>query len=85
MCSPSREAALNWNIWIRRFHRWVSIVFVAVVAAVFVALGAGRQPAYWVYLAPLLPLAFLALTGLYLFMLPYAARWRSGQRTGKMT
>jgi hypothetical protein len=24
----------------------------------------------------------LLLTGLYLFMLPYAAKWRSGRRTG---
>ena len=26
-------------------------------------------------------LAFLLLTGLYLFLLPYAAKWRSGQPT----
>jgi Domain of unknown function (DU1801) len=30
---------------------------------------------------PLLPLALLLLTGLYLFVLPYATRSRSGQRT----
>jgi len=30
---------------------------------------------------PLLPLALLLLTGLYLFVLPYAARWRSGRPT----
>jgi hypothetical protein len=29
--------------------------------------------------SPLLPLALLALTGLYLFALPYAARWRRGR------
>ena len=27
------------------------------------------------------PLALLFFTGLYLFVLPYATRWRSGQRT----
>jgi hypothetical protein len=27
-------------------------------------------------------LAFLFLTGLYLFVLPYAAKWRSGRNTG---
>jgi ABC-type polysaccharide/polyol phosphate export permease len=70
---------VNWNIWIRQIHRWVSIIFVAIVIAIFIILGTGREPAYWVYLTPLLPLVLLVLTGLYLFMLPYAARWRSGE------
>ena len=69
---------MNWNIWIRQIHRWVSIIFVAGVILIFIALGAGREPAYWVYLTPLLPLALLMLTGLYLFFLPYVA----GRRTG---
>ena len=30
----------------------------------------------------LLPLALLPFTGLYLFVLPYATKWRSGRRTG---
>ena len=32
---------------------------------------------------PLLPLALLLFTGLYLFVLPYATKWRSGRRTGE--
>jgi hypothetical protein len=32
--------------------------------------------------SPLLPLTLLLFTGLYLFVLPYAARWRSGRRSG---
>jgi hypothetical protein len=28
------------------------------------------------------PLALLLLTGLYLFVLPYAIKWRRGQRAG---
>ena len=70
---------MTGNVWIRPLHRWTSIVFVAVVAAIFVALGIGKQPAGWVYFLPLFPLALLALTGLYLFVLPYAARWRVGR------
>ena len=31
----------------------------------------------WVGLLALLPLALLLFTGLYLFVLPYATRWRS--------
>lgn len=67
---------MNWNKWIRQGHRWLSIAFTLVVSGIFITLGAGREPAQWVYLTPLAPLALLALSGLYLFALPYAARWR---------
>ena len=62
--------------WIRQFHRWMSIIFVIVAAGIFAALGAGQKPAIWVYYLPLLPLALLVLTGLYLFVLPYALKLR---------
>jgi ABC-type polysaccharide/polyol phosphate export permease len=68
---------LNWNMLIRQIHRWLSIIFAAVVAAIFIALGVGKEPAQWVYFLPLFPLALLMLTGLYMFALPYAVRWRS--------
>jgi hypothetical protein len=67
---------LNLNAWIRQSHRWVSIAFALVVAAIFVTLGLGKQPAQWVYYVPLAPLAFLSLTGLYMFALPYLGRGR---------
>jgi hypothetical protein len=74
---------LNWNTWVRQIHRWTSIVFTVTVIANFVALaqGGGAMPPPWVTYAPLLPLALLLLTGLYLFVLPHAAKWRSGQRS----
>jgi hypothetical protein len=56
--------------WIRQFHRWVSMIFVATVIANFVAMSRGTPPA-WVTYSPLLPLALLLLSGLYLFVLPY--------------
>jgi hypothetical protein len=71
----------------RRTHRWVSIAFTVAVVANFVAMTQGPPPA-WVTYAPLLPLAVLLLTGLYLFVLPYAARWRGARRadwTGGIT
>jgi hypothetical protein len=71
---------LNWNSWIRQIHRWLSIAFTATVIANFIALARGA-PLSWVTYSPLPPLAFLLLTGLYLFMLPYAAKWRTGRRT----
>jgi ABC-type polysaccharide/polyol phosphate export permease len=67
---------LTGNMWVRQIHRWLSIIFTAVVIAIFAALGLGKEPADWVYLLPLLPLALLLITGLYLFALPYAVKWR---------
>jgi hypothetical protein len=67
------------NSWIRQIHRWVSIIFTLTVIANFVAIAqasGGMPPAFITY-SPLLPLALLLFTGLYLFMLPYASRWRS--------
>jgi hypothetical protein len=62
---------MNWNKLIRQGHRWVSIVFTLLVTGLFVAQGFGHQPAEWVFLTPLAPLALLVLTGLHLFVLPY--------------
>ncbi len=62
------------NNWIRQFHRWVSAVFVLAVIATTIAL-AQKEPVMWMSYAPLLPLAFLAISGIYMFILPYAARW----------
>ena len=73
-------SASNWNDWIRRIHRWMSIAFTLTVIATFVAL-AQKEPLVWVSYVPLAPLAFLLFTGLYLFALPYVARWRRGRRT----
>lgn len=67
---------MNWNAGIRQAHRWLSIVFTLVVAGIFTALGLGRQPDEWVYFLPLFPLALMTLTGLYMFVLPYARRRR---------
>jgi hypothetical protein len=39
------------------------------------------MPPPWVTYSPLLPLALLMFSGLYLFVLPYAARRRRGQPT----
>ena len=73
---------MNWNKWVRQTHRWLSIAFTLTVIANFVALGAGKgQPPAWVTYSPLLPLALLLFSGLYMFALPYATKWRSGRRT----
>jgi len=72
---------MTWNIWIRQAHRWVSIVFTVTVVANFIALAItpGGTPPPWITYSPLLPLALLLFSGLYLFVLPYAARRRVGR------
>jgi hypothetical protein len=40
-----------------------------------------KKYTFWVGLLALLPLALLTLTGLYLFVLPYATKWRRGRPT----
>ena len=67
---------MNWNTRIRQTHRWLSIAFTVTVIANFVAMSRGEPPP-WVTYSPLLPLALLLFTGLYMFVLPYATRWRS--------
>ncbi len=70
----------TWNHSIRQFHRAVSIVFTLTVAANVVALAWGDGvPSPWVTYSPLPPLALLLVTGLILFTLPYAVRWRGGR------
>ena len=72
---------MNASQWIRQFHRWVSIVFTLTVVANFVdmARSGGQMEPTWITYSPLPPLLLLMLTGLYMFVLPYATRWRSGR------
>ncbi|MFY0582354.1 hypothetical protein ACN28S_56020 [Cystobacter fuscus] len=76
---------MNWNKLIRDTHRWLSIAFTVAVIANIVAMftqkpgagAAGQDPsAMLVGLLALFPLIVLLFTGLYLFALPYVARWR---------
>jgi hypothetical protein len=69
---------LNANNWIRRIHRWVSIAFTVGVVTYIVAMSQGQPPA-WMGLLALIPLILLLITGLYLFVLPYSARWRGAR------
>jgi hypothetical protein len=73
---------MNWNKWVRQAHRWVSVAFTVTVIANFVTMAVrGGMPPPWVTYSPLLPLALLMVSGLYLFVLPHAAKRRSRGRT----
>jgi hypothetical protein len=77
-----KEVTLNWNKWIRQTHRWVSILFTVAVIVTAIAL-AQKEPVVWMSFLPLPPLALLVFTGLYLFVLPYAAKLRAPAATEK--
>jgi hypothetical protein len=66
------------NTWIRQIHRWLSIAFTVAVIVNIVAL-IQKSSAVWIGILALIPLALLLLTGLYLFVLPYATKWRSAR------
>ncbi|OOG39463.1 hypothetical protein B0B52_15750 [Polaromonas sp. A23] len=67
---------MNWNLWIRQSHRWLSMVFTATVVANFVVrVVDSTEPSSWITYSPLLPLFLMLVTGLYLFALPHIAKW----------
>lgn len=64
---------MNWNKRVRQGHRGLSIAFTATVIANVIAVATG-QTMEWLYMLPLLPLALLIPTGLYMFVLPYVSK-----------
>ena len=70
---------MNWKKWVRQNHRFVSLVFTLAVMVNIVAVVEKKYSDRLGLLA-VFPLALLLLTGLYLFVLPYANKWR-GQRS----
>jgi hypothetical protein len=68
---------LEWNKWVRQLHRVMSITFTFAVLLNFLVVGQGAYPV-WLGILTLVPLALLLVTGLYMFALPYAVRWRRG-------
>jgi heme A synthase len=75
-----RGGQMNWNKWIRQTHRWLSMAFTLAVIVNIIAIAQKKYTA-GVGLLAVAPLALQFFTGLYLFALPYAARWRSKPRT----
>jgi heme A synthase len=71
---------LNWSKWIRQTHRWLSMAFTVAVIINIVAIAQKKYTAS-VGLLAVIPLALQFFTGLYLFVLPYATKWRSRQLT----
>ena len=79
--SSSEEVPLNWSKWVRQIHRWLSIAFTVAVIVNIVAVVLGKYTRS-IGLLAVFPLVLQLFTGLYLFVLPYGTKWRSGRRTG---
>jgi hypothetical protein len=72
---------MNWNKWVRQAHRWLSIALTVAIIVNGIAVVQGKY-SNRMGLAAVFLLALLLITGLYLFVLPYAGRLRGGRRTG---
>jgi hypothetical protein len=72
---------MNWNNWIRQTHRWASMAFTAAVIVNIIAI-AQKKYTDTVGLLAVAALAVQFVTGMYLFVLPYATKWRSARHTG---
>ena len=71
---------MSWNKWIRQTHRWLSVALTVAVIINGVAVVEGKYTSKLGLLA-VATLALLWLSGVYLFLMPYAAKWR-GRRAG---
>lgn len=61
---------MTFRDWMRQAHRWLGIALTVTILSNFGAMAFGPPPAPIVY-APLVPLALLVISGLYMFLLPY--------------
>lgn len=67
---------MNLGPGIRAFHRWTALLFMLTVIAASIAVARQDKDLLWITYLPLLPLALLTLTGMYLYFQPWIARWR---------
>jgi ascorbate-specific PTS system EIIC-type component UlaA len=70
---------MNSNKWIRLIHRWLSVALTVGMIVNLVAVLLHRYTNTLGLLA-VLPLALLFLTGEYMYVAHYAAKWRSTRR-----
>jgi hypothetical protein len=70
---------MNSNKWIRLIHRWLSAAMTVGMTINLVAVLLHRYTNTLGLLA-VLPLVLLFLTGAYLYVAHYAAKWRSARR-----
>lgn len=67
---------MNWVKWNRVIHRGTSIVFMLAVLVATYAAATGMDQTSVLYYLPLPPLFVQMATGLIMFVLHYAGKWR---------
>ena len=77
---PVVAAKSSWNKWVPETHRWLSIAFILAVIINFVAV-VQKKYTNGPGLLAVFTLVLQFFTGLYLFVLPYAAKWRRPRST----
>jgi hypothetical protein len=75
----------SWSKWLRKFHRWIAIPTALIIPAAVVIklIGNPKTLAVWEKLdkIPSLLMLMMAISGAYLFLLPYILK---GQRQKRM-
>jgi len=77
-----------WNKWLRKSHRWLAIPMLILIpiSLILKLTGNGAVIAsipQWEALQSLLIL-FLALSGAYLYFLPYLNKWKRNRRQARV-
>jgi hypothetical protein len=73
---------MNSNKWIRLIHRWLSAAMTVGMIINLVAVLLHRYTNTLGLLA-VVPLVLLFLTGEYMYVVHYAAKWRSARRAAR--
>jgi uncharacterized iron-regulated membrane protein len=66
------------NKWLRRFHRWLALPFIALLLIVIFSRGTAAGDIAQRVQAPLM--IIMALSGAYLWLLPYLTKWQRNRR-----
>ena len=68
------------NKYVRKLHRWLALPFVVLILTI--VLTRDTPLSFAVQRAQQILMLAMALTGLYLFILPWWAKWRKRERRG---
>jgi len=71
-----------FNKWTRKIHRWLAVptaILIPTAIVLKLAGGAGGLPPQLEQFQSIMMLT-LAITGAYLFLIPYIAKWQRNQR-----
>lgn len=74
-----------FNKWFRKIHRWIAVptALLIPIAVIIKLIGSPSAIAFWEKMdkLPSIFMLFMALTGAYLYLLPYIAKSRRKQKS----